>query len=102
MTKVWLVVAGVGAGTIALKGLGPFLLGRRELPATATRLLALLPPPLLAALVVTQTLVSDRSLVLDARVLGLAAAIVTVALRAPLLATLVAAAAVTAIARLLT
>jgi len=102
MTTVWIVVAALGAGTILLKGTGPVLLGRRELPAVPARLLALLPPPLLAALVVTQTFVSDRSLVLDARVLGLAAAIVSVLLRAPLLATLVVAAAVTAIARLLT
>ena len=97
-----LVVAGVGAGTIALKGAGPFLLGRRELPETPARLLALLAPPLLAALVVTQTFVSDRSLVLDARVVGLAAAIVAVLLRAPLLAVLVVAAAATALARLVT
>ena len=102
MTTVWIVVAVVGVGTVALKGAGPFLLGRRELPPTLARLLALLPPPLLAALVVTQTFVSGHSLVLDARVFGLGAAVVAVVLRAPLLAVLVAAAAATAIARAVT
>jgi hypothetical protein len=55
----------------------------------------------LAALVVTQTFADGRSLVLDARVLGVAAAGVALRLRAPVLLVIVAAAATTAIVRAL-
>jgi len=61
----------------------------------------MLAPALLAALVVTQLVGGDRRLVFDERLLGLAAAIVAIRLRAPLLAVVVAAAAVTAAARAL-
>ena len=97
--SVWLVVAAISAGTVALKGVGPVVLGDRPLPEAAARILALLPPPLLAALIVTQTFVSDEALVLDERVVGLLAAIASVAARLPLLVTLVAAAAATALGR---
>lgn len=61
----------------------------------------MLAPALLAALVVTQLVGGDRRLVFDERLLGLAAAIVAIRLRAPLLAVVVVAAAVTAAARAL-
>jgi len=55
---------------------------------------------MLAALVVTQAVGGDRALVLDERLVGVAAGIAAIALRAPLLAVLVAAGAATALARL--
>jgi hypothetical protein len=61
----------------------------------------MLAPALLAALVVTQAVGADRTLVFDERLLGIAAAIVAIRLRAPLLVIVVAAAGVTALARLL-
>jgi hypothetical protein len=61
--------------------------------------LELLAPALLAALVVTQAIAGDRRYVVDARLLGLGAAFVSVRLRAPLLVTIVLAAVVTAVAR---
>jgi hypothetical protein len=65
-------------------------------PATA-RALALLPVALLAALVGVQTVSAPGpSLVLDARVAGVAAALVALLLRAPFLVVLVVAAAVAA------
>ena len=99
MSDVWIVVALVGAATIALKGLGPVALGGRGLPRALSAVLFLLAPALLAALVVTQAVGGDRELVLDERLLGLGAATVAIALRAPLLLVVVTAAAVTALAR---
>ena len=61
----------------------------------------MLAPALLAALVVTQAVGADRKLVLDERLLGIAAAVVEIRLRAPLLIIVVAAAGVTALARLI-
>ena len=101
MSPTWLVVATVGAGTIALKGLGPVALGGRRLPAALAGIVQMLAPALLAALVVTQAVGGDRQLVFDERLLGLAAAVVAIRLRAPLLAVVVVAAAVTAAARAL-
>jgi hypothetical protein len=54
--------------------------------------MALLGPALLAALIVTNTFADGRALVLDARAAGLAAALVAVALRAPVLVVILAAA----------
>jgi branched-subunit amino acid transport protein len=99
VSDVWIVVALVGAATIALKGLGPVALGGRRLPRALSAVLFLLAPALLAALVVTQAVGGDRELVLDERLLGLGAATVAIALRVPLLAVVVIAAAVTALAR---
>jgi len=99
---VWLVVAVVGAATIAFKAAGPLLLGRRHLPDQVAGLVALLAPVLLAALVVTQTVGGDNRLVLDARLVGVGAGAAAIAARAPLPAVVVAAAAATAVTRLLT
>jgi branched-subunit amino acid transport protein len=74
-------------------------LGGRELPAWFSGVVVLLAPALLAALVVTQAIGGDRRYVFDARLAGLAAAVVAIRLRAPLLAVVVVAAAVTAVAR---
>ena len=101
MSGVWVAVLLVGAATVALKAVGPVLLGGRPLPGHLTGVVSLLAPSLLAALVVTQAVGGDRELVLDERLLGLGAAAVAIALRAPLLAVVVAAALVTAMARLL-
>jgi hypothetical protein len=101
MSSTWLVVAVVGAGTIACKGVGPLLLGGRTLPRRLAGIVEMLAPALLAALVVTQAVGGDRRLVFDERLLGLAAAVVAIRLRAPLLAVVVVAAAVTAVARTL-
>jgi hypothetical protein len=98
---VWIVVAVVGIGTIALKAVGPALLGDRPLPERVASLVALLAPALLAALVVTQTLGGSDGLTVDARVAGVGAAAAAVALRAPLLVVVIVAAATTAVVRAL-
>ena len=101
MTESWTIVLAVGIGTMAIKAAGPVLLGDRPLPDAVRRVVALLAPALLAALVATATLGLGQSLVLDARILGVAAAAVAIALRAPVLAVVIVAAATAAIARLL-
>ena len=100
MSRVWLVVLVVGVVTIALKATGPVLLGNRQLPEPIARVVALLAPVLLSALVVTQTVGGDNELVLDARLAGVSAAAVAIAARAPLPAVVVIAALVTALTRL--
>ena len=60
----------------------------------------LLAPALLAALVVTQAVGGKDGIVLDKRLVGVAAALVAIRLRAPLIVVIVAAALATALARL--
>ena len=99
MTEVWLTVAAVGVLTIAFKSLGPVALGGRSLPPRLLGVVELLAPALLAALVVTQVFAGDRELVVDARAVGLVAAISALLLRAPILVVVVVAAAATALVR---
>ena len=100
MSDIWTAVLLVGAGTIVLKASGPVVLGGRAVPDTVGRILEALAPAVLAALVVTQLVAGDRELVLDERLGGIAAAGVAIALRAPILVTVVVAALVTALLRL--
>ncbi len=101
MNETWVTVAVVGVATILLKGAGPVLLGGRPLPPGVLAVVRLLAPALLAAFVVTSVFASGRALVLDARAVGLAVALLAVLLRAPTLVVIVAAAATTALVRLL-
>jgi branched-subunit amino acid transport protein len=101
VSEVWLVVLAVGAATVALKAAGPVLLGGRELPPPVVRVVVLLAPALLAALVAVGLFAGDRRLVLDERIAGLAAAALALAVRAPILVVVVAAAVATALARAL-
>ena len=96
MTAAWTAVLVVGLSTIAIKAAGPVLAGERELPLGASRVLNLLAPALLAALVATQAFASDESLVLDERGAGLLAGAVAILLRAPLLVVVLVAAATAA------
>jgi hypothetical protein len=84
---------------VVFKAAGPVLLGRRPLPTPIARLVVLLGPVLLAALVVTQTVGGDHELVLDARLVGVGAGAVAIAARAPLPAVVVVAAVATALVR---
>jgi branched chain amino acid efflux pump len=99
MSTTWVVVVVVGVATIAIKALGPVLLGGRPLPARIGGVVGLLAPALLAALVAINTFGAGQRLTADARVLGVAAAAVALRLRAPVLVVVVVAAAVTAITR---
>ena len=101
MREVWITLAFTGVGSMALKAAGPVVVGARRLPPRAMGLIGMLAPALLAALVATNVFAGDHELVLDSRAVGLAAAAVLVALRAPVLLVVVVAAAATAAARAL-
>jgi hypothetical protein len=101
MTGIWLTIATLALATAVLKLAGPLALGGRPLPAKWLSIVELLASALLAALVVVETFGQGRSLTLDARVLGVAFAVVALWRRAPMIVVVVGAAAVTALARLL-
>ncbi|MEM9465681.1 MAG: AzlD domain-containing protein [Actinomycetota bacterium] len=97
----WTVIIVLVVGAYGLKVLGVLGLGR-EGGTVATRfepLTALIPAALFAALVAVQTLADGEALVLDARVWGVAAGGVAVWRRAPFVAVVVIAMAVTAFVR---
>jgi branched chain amino acid efflux pump len=100
MSDAWIVVALVGLVTIASKAAGPVLIGSRELPPRIQALVELLAPVMLIALVVTQTFGGDQEIEIDARVLGVGAAIIALALRAHIIVAMAVAALVTALVRL--
>jgi branched chain amino acid efflux pump len=101
MSATWVAVLVVGAFTISFKAAGPVLLAGRQLPARLTSAFELLAPSLLAALVVTQSVGGKDGIVLDARLVGLGAAVGAIWLRAPLIVVVLVAALATALARLL-
>jgi branched-subunit amino acid transport protein len=101
MSPTWITVVAVGVGTMALKAVGPVGVAGRELPERIASLLAMVGPAILAALVVTETFADGRSLVVDARIAGVAAGAVAVLLRAPFWAVVVVGAAATAAARMI-
>lgn len=102
MSASWTVVIAVGAVTVAIKALGPMLLGGKQLPMRVTDVVALLAPALLAALVAVNTFGGDQELVVDARVPGVLAGAVAIKLKAPVLVVVVVAALVTATVRAVT
>jgi branched-subunit amino acid transport protein len=67
------VIAGLAVSTYAIKGIGPLVLGGRELPLWFTSVVILLAPALFAALVVTQALANGEHLALGAKTAGVAA-----------------------------
>lgn len=99
MNDAWTLVLVVGVGTIALKGAGPLLLGRRQLGPRSASVVALLAPTLLAALLVTQAFADERRLVLDARAAGLGAGALAIVAKAPTLVVIAVAALTAALVR---
>jgi branched-subunit amino acid transport protein len=93
---VWLVVVLTALTTVVTKGLGPVATGSRELPAPAVRVVVLLAPALLAALVVTNALADGDRIGVGADTAGAVVAGLLLWRRAPVLLVVVAAAAVTA------
>ena len=96
MTEVWVTIGALTVITALVRAAGPVALGGRELPPRLNDVIALLAPALLAALVVVETLGTDEGAVeVDARLAGVAAAGVVLAMGRSMLWA-VAAAAVTA------
>lgn len=102
MSGVWLAVLLVGAVSMGLKAAGPVLLGGQELPATMQRVVALMAPTLLAALIATQIFGDGKALVIDARAVGLAVGAFGVWRNWPTLLVVFLGALATAVTRLIT
>ncbi|MET8904761.1 AzlD domain-containing protein [Streptomyces sp. NPDC004538] len=94
--NVWIAIIGTAVGCYVVKLAGLLVpAGALERPLVR-KLAALLPVALLAALTAQQTFADGRTLVLDARAAGVAAAAVALVLRAPFLVVVAAAVVVTA------
>jgi branched-subunit amino acid transport protein len=70
--ELWLLIAGCIAMTAAFKAFGPVVVGGRDLPDAFIRVVALMAPALLAALVVTAALASGARLGVGAHTAGVA------------------------------
>ena len=101
MSAAWATVLVVGAGTFALKAVGPVGVAHRQLPRRIADVLSMVAPAILAALVVTETFAHGRSLVVDARIAGVAAGAVVALARRPLWMVVLAGASATAAVRLM-
>lgn len=97
MTLVLIVALAIG--TVALKVAGPLLAGGRTPPPVVTRVIELLAPALLTALIVVGTVTEDGALVLDARILGLGVGALALWFRAPVVVAFVLGAATAALVR---
>lgn len=103
--QVWLTIALLAGATFVIKGAGPFLLGRREIPTRLLPLVVLLPSALLTGLVVAALFqqAPDGALTFDVPlVVGVAGAALALALRLPLVLVLATAVLVTALLRAMT
>ena len=98
----WALIAGCTVVTFAIKAAGPITLGGRELPDWFARVITLLAPALLSALVVTQAFANGQELAVGADTAGVAAAGVALWRGVPIAAAVVIAAAVTALLRAVT
>ena len=97
----WTALLALSAVSYALKASGPVLAGGRRLGPQMRQTLDLVAVPLLAALILVQTVSDGNRLVLDARVPALAVAAILVWRRAPFLVVVLAAAATAALLRAL-
>lgn len=96
---IWFAVIAGSLGTYVTKLIG-FLVPAAVLDRPLVRRMgALLPIAMLSALVAVQTFADGQSLVIDARVIGLAAAIIALLLRAPFLVVVLVAAVTAAVLR---
>ena len=98
----WPALLVLAACAYAMKALGPVLLADRELPPRVNDLLALIAVPLLAALILVQTVTDGRHYVVDSRLAGVAVAAVAVWRRAPFVVVVLLAAATSAAVHALT
>lgn len=98
---IWTAVIGASLICYLIKLAGYSVPQRWLEPQVVQRVTVLLPVALLSALVGLWTFTSGSAIEVDARVVGLAAAIVLLILRAPFLVVILVAAAVTALVRYL-
>ena len=101
MTTVWVTIALLTVGTVAIKASGPLALGGRDLPPRLSGVVARLAPALLSALIVVETFGGDHALGVDESAVGLVAAALALAARLPMIVVVGIAAVVTALLRAL-
>jgi branched-subunit amino acid transport protein len=94
----WFIVA-LAAGCYAFKVIGLILVGDRTMPPVVARCLALIPAAMISALVALNTFSDGQELVIDARVAGVAAAVIATWRKAPLIVVIILGAGVTAAVR---
>lgn len=102
MSALWVAVLVTAVGCYLLKLAGLSVPQAVLDHPVAERIADLLPVALLAALVAVQVFAAGPELVVDARLVGLAVAVVALLLRAPFLVVVLLAAASAALLRLLT
>lgn len=95
----WPAIVALAVFAYACKAAGYFSLSRRPLSPPALAMIALIPPALLAAIVVVQSLDAGGPSELATRAAGVAAGTLVAWRRGPLIAVLVTAAGVTALLR---
>jgi hypothetical protein len=100
MTAVWITIAVLTVGTFATKAAGTLILGAHEPGERTMAVTGLFAPALLTALVVYETFgAHGGGITVDARAVGLGAAVLAILARAPMLAVMLIAAAATAAVR---
>jgi branched chain amino acid efflux pump len=99
MSRIWVTIGALVLLTLLIRASGPLIMGTRKLSEKADAVIGLLAPALLAGLVLTEAFAIGKSLVVDARAVGLGCAALAMALRAPLLVVVLIAAAATAATR---
>jgi branched-subunit amino acid transport protein len=87
--------------TFVLKAVGPVALSGRQLSPRLARMIALMPLPLLAALIVASTISHGEAWEFDARIAGLGAAAFALWRRLPFIVVVLLAGAATALVRAL-
>jgi branched-subunit amino acid transport protein len=97
--KTWLLIAVLAIGTLLMKTIGPVLAGGRQPPAPLTRVIALVAPAVISALIVTGTFTQGQQLIIDARAAGVGVAAVALWLRVPAVLAMLLAAIVCAVLR---
>ncbi len=101
MSDATIVLIVMTIGTFALKSAAPLVLGDRALSVRVQHVVALLPAALLAALAIVSTVGDGRSIVIDARLVGLIVAGLALWRRAPFVVVILLASAATALTRVI-
>ncbi len=96
----WAAILVAAAGCYAWKLLGLSVPARILEHPVVERIADLLPVAMLAALIAVQVLTTGQSIEVDARVIGLGAAVVALLLRAPFIVVVLVAAVTTALVRM--
>ncbi len=99
MAMTWPAILVAAAGCYAWKLLGLSVPARILEHPVVERIADLLPVAMLAALIAVQVLTTGQSIEVDARVIGLGAAVVALLLRAPFIVVVLVAAVTTALVR---